>query len=279
MKFLRSIRGSLIIFGATLLLVPSIIIGAVSFYKAQDSLDELGETVIKNSVESALQLIEKVNQEVENGTLTLEEAQEQVKTSLIGQMKSDGKREISYPGDLGENGYIYILGHEGTLLGHPTREGDNLWNDQDSSGQYFIREVKDQALAGGGFTYYEFELPGQTVVAPKLIFSKVDPHWDWIVASGTYSQDFNAAANDLLYTIIITIIIASLLGFVHAIGFSRYLAQPLMKLTKNVREVAKGNLTVEMNEIKRKDEVGDLHNGFNHMVGQLKSLIAGVDNY
>ncbi|KGR77845.1 methyl-accepting chemotaxis protein [Ureibacillus manganicus] len=278
MKFFRSIKGTLLIFAATLLLVPSIIIGAVSYYKAQSSLDNLGETIIKNSVESSLQLIERVNQDVENGILTLEEAQEQVKTTLIGAMNAEGKREISYPGDLGENGYIYILGHDGTLLGHPTREGDNLWNDQDSTGQYFIREVKDQALAGGGFTYYEFELPGQTTVAPKLIFSKVDPHWDWIVASGTYSQDFNAAANELLFTIVITITIALIIGSVYALGFSKYLAHPLTKLTKNVREVAKGNLTVELDEMKRRDEVGFLNNGFNHMVGQLKTLISGVES-
>lgn len=274
----QSIRGKLFIFSFILLLVPSLIIGIVSYFEAKNSMDKLGEQVIQNSVESALQLIESANNEVENGTVTLEEAQEQVKTALIGKMGEDGKRKIAYPGELGENGYIYILGHDGTLLGHPTREGDNLWNEQDSSGQYFIRNVKENAIKGGGFTYYDFELPGQDEVAPKLIYSKVDPHWNWIVASGTYNQDFNAPAMNLLKVIIITIIASSIVGGIATILFSRHLAFPLIKLSRRVGEVAKGNLTVELNELIRKDEIGTLNNGFNHMVHQLKDLISGVES-
>ncbi|WP_346235037.1 methyl-accepting chemotaxis protein [Lysinibacillus telephonicus] len=274
----QSIKGKLLVFSFLLFLVPSLTIGIISYFQAKNSMDELGETIIKNSVESSLQLIESVNQEVENGTLTLEEAQEQVKTTLIGEMEKDGTRKIAYPGDLGENGYIYILGHDGTLLGHPTREGDNLWNDQDTSGQYFIREVKDRAIEGGGFTYYEFELPGQDTVAPKLIYSKLDPNWNWIIASGTYNQDFNAAANQLLTVILITIGVSIIIGGLATILFSRHLARPLMKLSKRVREVAKGNLTVELQDLNRKDEIGALNNGFNNMVQQLKNLISGVES-
>ncbi|RUL53609.1 MULTISPECIES: methyl-accepting chemotaxis protein [Lysinibacillus] len=274
----RSIQGKLFTFSFLLVLVPSLIIGAVSYFEAKNSMDDLGEQVIKNSVESALQLIESTNHEVENGTLELEEAQEQVKAALIGEMNAEGKRELSYPGDLGENGYIYILGHDGTLLGHPTREGDNLWDSQDGSGQYFIREVKDRAIEGGGFTYYEFELPGQTVVAPKLIFSKLDPNWNWIVASGTYNQDFNAPANDLLMVIIATIIVAMLVGAMVTMMFSKHIALPLVKLSSRVDEIANGNLTVEINELQRKDEVGLLNNGFKKMVEQLKNVISGVES-
>lgn len=273
----RSIKGKILTFSLLLFIIPTVIIGTVSYFEAKNSMDVLGETIIKNSVESALQLIESTNHEVENGTLTLEEAQEQVKAALIGEANSEGKRTLTYPGDLGENGYIYILGHDGTLLGHPTREGDNLWEDKDSSGQYFIREVKDQALQGGGFTYYEFELPGQTTVAPKLIYSKLDPNWDWIVASGTYSQDFNAPANDLLVVILITVVVSLIIGGIATILFSRHFARPLTNLSKKVREVGDGNLTVELVETTRVDEIGVLHNGFNSMVNQLRGVISGVE--
>lgn len=277
MKFLRTIQGKLLIFSFLLFLIPSVIIGLVSYIQAKQGMDELGETVIKNSVETSMQLIASADAQVKNGTLTLEEAQEKVYSALIGEKNEEGKRPLTYPGNLGENGYMYILGHDGTLIGHPTREGDNLWNDQDSSGSYFIREVKEQALAGGGFTYYEFELPGQTVVAPKLIYSKLDPHWNWIVASGTYVQDFNAPAMALLKVIIFTIMIASVLGGIAAMLFSRHLALPLKRLSSRVRQVAKGNLAVEMEKIERSDEVGILNTGFNEMVEQLKLLITDVE--
>lgn len=64
-------------------------------------MDDLGKTIIKNSVETTLQLIETTNAEVENGTLTLAEAQEKVKRQLLGEMDSDGKRALTYPRGLG----------------------------------------------------------------------------------------------------------------------------------------------------------------------------------
>lgn len=265
------------VFSFLLFLVPSLIIGTASYLQAKSGMDQLGETIIQNSVESSLQLIEATNNQVQSGELTLAEAQEAVLSALIGQKDSEGKRALTNPSNLGENGYIYILGNDGTLLGHPTREGDNLWNDQDSSGKYFIQDVKAQAEAGGGFTYYDFALPGQDVEAPKLIYSVVDPHWNWIVASGSYMQDFNASATSLLMVIIATVVGSIILATIATILFSRHLARPLSRLAEQVRQVAKGDLTVILSQTKRKDEIGTLNAGFNEMCEQLKDLISDVE--
>ncbi|WP_427108911.1 methyl-accepting chemotaxis protein [Lysinibacillus xylanilyticus] len=277
MKFLRSIQGKLIIISLALLIIPSLVIGLVSYSKAKKSMDNIGEQVIKNSVESALQLIELANESVKRGDVPLEVAQERVREALLGPKDSEGKRPINYPGDLGEYGYIYVLDDKGTFIAHPTKEGDNLWDGQDSSGNYFIREVTEKALAGGGFTQYEFELPGQDVLADKIIYSAKDPNWGWIIASGTYMQDFNEGANSLLLVIGITLLGAIIIGTVVVIMVSRHLALPVQKLSKRVREVAKGNLTVEIENLQRSDEIGQLNEGFNEMVHQLKTLITDVE--
>lgn len=277
MKFLRSIQGKLIIISLALLIIPSLIIGLVSYGKAKNGMEDIGEQVIKNSVESALQLIELANESVEKGDIPLEVAQERVREAFLGPKDSEGKRPINYPGDLGEYGYIYVLDDKGTLTTHPTREGDNLWEDQDSSGNYFIREVTEKALAGGGFTEYEFELPGQDVLADKIIYSAKDPNWGWIIASGTYMQDFNKEAHSLLFVIGITLLGAAIIGTTVVIMVSRHLAVPVQKLSKRVREVAKGNLTVEIEDLQRSDEIGQLNEGFNEMVDQLKTLITDVE--
>ncbi|WP_337982927.1 methyl-accepting chemotaxis protein [Lysinibacillus sp. C5.1] len=277
MKFLRSIQGKLIIVSMALLIVPSLIIGIVSYGKAKDGMEGLGEQVIQNSVESTLQLIELANESVEKGDIPLEVAQERVREALLGPKDSEGKRPINYPGNLGEYGYIYVLDDKGTLTTHPTREGDNLWDDQDSSGKYFIRDVTERALQGGGFTEYEFTLPGQDVLADKIIYSAKDPHWGWIVASGTYMQDFNKEANSLLLVIGLTLLGAIIIGTVIVIFVSRHLALPVKNLSKRVHEVAQGNLTVEIENLQRSDEIGQLNTGFNDMVDQLKTLITDVE--
>lgn len=277
MKFTRSIQGKLIIISLALLIVPSLVIGLVSYEKAKKGMEDIGKQVIKNSVESSLQLIELTNESVKRGDISLEVAQERVREAFLGPKDSEGKRPINYPGDLGEYGYIYVLDDKGTLTTHPTREGDSLWNDQDSSGNYFIREVTEKALAGGGYTQYEFELPGQDVLADKIIYSAKDPNWGWIVVSGTYMQDFNKEANSLLLVIGITLLGAIIIGAVVIIMVSRHLALPVKKLSKRVREVAKGNLTVEIEHLQRTDEIGQLNEGFNEMVDQLKTLITDVE--
>jgi len=277
MKFLRSIQGKLIIISLALLIIPSLVIGLVSYSKAKKSMDNIGEQVIKNSVESSLQLIELANESVKRGDVPLEVAQERVREKILGPKDSEGKRPINYPGDLGEYGYIYVLDDKGTFIAHPTKEGDNLWDGQDSSGNYFIREVTEKALAGGGFTQYEFELPGKDVLADKIIYSAKDPNWGWIIASGTYMQDFNKGANSLLLVIGITLLGAIIIGTVVVIMVSRHLALPVQKLSKRVREVAKGNLTVEIENLQRSDEIGQLNEGFNEMVDQLKTLITDVE--
>ncbi|MEK4427354.1 methyl-accepting chemotaxis protein [Solibacillus sp. FSL K6-1523] len=278
MRNLRTIRGKLFLFSFLLFMIPSVIIGSSSYLQAKDGMDNLGETIIKNSVESSLQLIEATNKRVEAGELSVEEAQEVVLATLIGEKSADGKRVLSNPSNLGENGYIYILGHDGILLGHPSREGDSLWNDQDGSGEYFIREVKAQADAGGGFTYYDFNLPGKEQVAPKLTYSVMAPHWNWIVVSGSYLQDFNAPATALLKIIFLTVIGSMIFAIIATIVFSRHLAFPINRLARQVRQVAKGDLTVDLEDLERKDEVGILNEGFNEMCTQLKELIANVEH-
>ncbi|MGE7986735.1 cache domain-containing protein [Lysinibacillus fusiformis] len=277
MRFLRSIQGKLVVISLALLIIPSLIIGVVSYSKAKNGMEDIGEQVIYNSVQSALQIIELANESVEKGDIPLDVAQERVREAFLGPKDGEGKRPINYPGDLGEYGYIYVLDDKGTLTTHPTREGDNLWNDQDSSGNYFIREVTDRALDGGGFTKYEFELPGQNVLADKIIYSAKDPHWGWIIASGTYMQDFNAEANSLLLVIGLTLAGAIIIGVMVVILVSRHLALPVKKLSQRVREVAKGNLTVDIEHLQRTDEIGQLNEGFNEMVDQLKTLISDVE--
>lgn len=277
MKIKNSIRGKLIVVSLLILIVPSLIIGLMSYFKAKENMNQLGKTIVQNSVESTLQLIESTNRQVESGEITLEEGQEYVKEKILGPLDKDGKRAINYPSDLGEYGYLYITNEKGDLVGHPTREGDNLWESQDANGLYFIQEAVKKAQAGGGFTQYLFELPNQTEVAEKIIYSKIEPHWNWIVVSGTYMQDFNAGANEVLTVIATTLAVSILIGGVIVVVFARSLATPICELSRRVGEVAQGNLTVDLDHKERKDEVGQLNKGFNEMVGQLKTLITDVE--
>lgn len=273
-----SIQTKLIAISLALLIVPSIIIGVVSYKGAKSSMDGLGETVLQNSVESTLTLIDTLNQQVKKGELTLEEAQEIVKERILGPKKADGTRAINYTGDLGENGYLYVLNEKGVVLAHPSIEGKDMWGAQDEEGHYYIQDVIKTAQAKGGFTYYPYYLPNdKETMAEKIIYSKADPNWGWIVGAGAYTQDFNKPADKLISIVVISIAIAIVVGAVITFIFSRRMAKPLVHLTDMVDEVARGNLVVDLHEVKRNDELGVLNRGFNEMVLRLRALITEVE--
>lgn len=261
-----------------LMLIPCLIIGIVSFINAKNSMNELGETIVKNSVTSTLQLIDGYNQKVASGEMSLEEAQEKVKEVTIGQKNDKGLRPITNKTDLGESGYIFFLEKDGMMIGHPNIEDKQSWDLQDSSGQYFIRNIIKTAEKGGGFTSYPFHLPdNMDKTADKITYSKVDPNWGWIVAASSYKKDFNAPANQLLLMMSIALVISLIIGFFLTLRLARTFARPIQKLTAKLKEIASGNLSIPLDEVKREDEIGQLNNHFNSMVVSLKQLIQDVD--
>lgn len=278
MCILKSLKFKLISMSLFLLAIPSLIIGIVGYVTAKDSLNELGQTNLKNGVEMAIQMIDSLERDVDAGNLSLEEAQERVKTYLIGKKGNDGKRSIESPVDLGKNGYFIVYDEKGLEVAHPTIEGQNVWDVKDTDGNLIVQDQIEIGKSGGGFYSYKWTLPnGDTEVAEKITYSKQEPNWGWIVSAGTYKMDFNAPANQLLISLSITLGIALLIGSIVTYLFSKHLADPILSITNHVKQVADGNLSIESNDLKRNDEIGQLAAGFNAMVGSLRSLIGRVD--
>ncbi|MFJ8064804.1 cache domain-containing protein, partial [Psychrobacillus sp. NPDC096426] len=111
--------------------------------KSASSLDNTGEQLLKNSVEQTIEMIRVLNENVENGDITLAEAQEIVKIAMLGKLNSDGTRPINPSIDLGENGYMFALDSGGIELAHPAAEGKNLWESEDSNGVKFVCKSND----------------------------------------------------------------------------------------------------------------------------------------
>lgn len=276
MRIFRSIKGKLLLFSIVLFLVPTVVVGVISYAQAKTNLNAVGEQVIQNSVASTLRLLEQLEVQIESGNITREEAEKYIKDQVIGPMQADGTRTLSHGEDLGEHGYIYFLAQDGTLVGHVNREGESLWDELDSNGNYFIRDVIT-AAQDGGFTYYDFALPDGSANATKLTYAKAFEPWGWIVASGSYMQDFNAPANALLTTLAMTVCITSIVCIVAVVFFSKHIASPLQSLATHVRAVSAGNLTISFPKTTRTDEVGTLTRHVEAMVQQLKTVIGSVD--
>ncbi|MGE8203283.1 methyl-accepting chemotaxis protein [Heyndrickxia sp. NPDC080065] len=274
---MRSIKGKIISTTLLLLAIPALIVGLVGYFQAKQHLTELGETTLKNGVEMSIRMIDGLDSEVKAGHLTLEEAQEKVKTVLIGPKGADGKREINKQVNLGENGYFFVLDEKGFEIAHPSLEGQTVWDKKDTKGKSFSQEIIKMAQSGGGFTSYYWNLPNdESKIAEKITYSQLEPKWGWVIIGSTYSKDFYKSADIVLYSLIITLAISIIVGAIITLLFSKHIATPLTKMTYDLNEVKDGNLSIEIVRNNRKDEIGQLNNTLNQTKDNLQQMVKKI---
>ena len=99
--------------------------------------------------------------------------------------------------NFGDDGYFYVYDLEGQNLVHPRQPelvGQNLWNMRDKDGTYVIRELIARAREGGGYQRYQWPKPSTGKVERKLGYAVELPRWGWMLGTGIYLDDVDAAA-------------------------------------------------------------------------------------
>ena len=132
-KRTSSIKVKILVVSILVLLISNVCIGLFGYDISKRELNEKGEVILKNAVESAIQMIDIAQKGVEEGLYTLPEAQEMIKEKLLGKMSAEGTRPIDSPLDMGENGYFVVYSQEGVEIAHPSLEGQNVWDIKDKS--------------------------------------------------------------------------------------------------------------------------------------------------
>ncbi|NEW08683.1 HAMP domain-containing protein [Paenibacillus sp. SYP-B3998] len=83
-----------------------------------------------------------------------------------------------------------------------------------------------------------------------------------------FTEESRKQSRTLIITVLLIVLI---IGSVLILIASRYIVSPIKKLTLATNRLARGNFNVKVT-VKRKDEIGLLAEGFNHMAGELKQL-------
>lgn len=271
---MKSVRNKLVSLAIIVILLSTGLVGAVNYIVVKGELDQVGRDSLKNGTLGILELIAQLDTQVQNGKLTLEEAQESARTQIVGKKIEDNKRSIDNPVKYGDNFYFYAFQDSGMVETHPSLEGKNISDLQTADGRYFVREMIEAANAGGGYVRYDWALPSNPdIVAPKITYVEKDKHWGWIIAAGTYEMDFNAGTNNVLYytlgmTILATIIGVSLFWF-----FSGRMTTYIRKIMVITSDIAKGKLTGDDIPVTTEDELGILASNVNNMKHSLHEMV------
>ncbi|MES2151300.1 MAG: cache domain-containing protein [Pseudomonadota bacterium] len=186
----------------------------------------------------------------------------------------------------GTDGYFFLYDMQGNTLMHPRQPelvGQNLWNLKDASGNPTIQRLIARAAAGGGVERYNWVKPSSNRPVAKLGYVIEMPRWHWMMGTGIYLDDVDAALakidaqqsrnirSTMLWIAAIAIASALLVGgagLVLNISESRVADAKLKALARRV---------VESQEEERARLSRDLHDGISQWLVSIKLQIeAGI---
>ena len=96
----------------------------------------------------------------------------------------------------GDDGYFFVYDLQGRNLMHPRQPelvGRDLWDLHDQFGAPTIQNLVAVAKAGGGLVRYNWVKPSTRKSGPKLGYVVALKDWGWIMGSGLYLDDVEAA--------------------------------------------------------------------------------------
>lgn len=177
---------------------------------------------------------------------------------------------------IGETGYPYALDmgkDKGRLVIHPAKEGATLLGTTDAKGKDFINEMIDKR---DGIINYSWKNPNDPEAREKVVVFNYYPAWDWLIASGSYLDEFNKEGKEagrglLLLTLLLIPIIISLVWILSR----RWIALPLRNAVNQANQVADGDFTV-CSTVYSRDEIGALMKAQYNMSERLGQTINDV---
>lgn len=172
---------------------------------------------------------------------------------------------------IGATGYIYCMDSRGNFTVHPDGEGTNRLDARDTVGFPFIREMCSKRT---GWIRYPWKNAGDLHSRMKIVRYEYFQPWDWIVAVGSYEDEFYQEANKIKSSIVISmvalILIVSAIATWLVFRASTIITRPLTSMIEVIRKVKKGNLDEQM-LVDGQDELAEMAVAFNHMTKIIKN--------
>ena len=255
-----TLRSKMLAVGAAAL-AGMLMIGVIGAFEMRSAAHEQRMQLLRALVESTRTQIGYYEQLAKDGKLTREQAQAQAREAL---------RNVRFQ----QREYFFIYSSDGMNVLHPTqrhREGKPFIDEKDKLGKLFVADIVRAGQAGGGFVDYHFPRPNETEAVRKVAYVAPVPDWQWVVGTGLYVDDVEAAfREDLAINLGIVIVLAGVvLALVIAIG-------------RSVMKQVGGEPTVAV-EAMRKVAEGDLRAGIGNapagsMLAELDTLISRLRN-
>jgi len=171
---------------------------------------------------------------------------------------------------VGATGYIFCLDRQGVLQIHPEQEQVDLFASGDPSTAAVFREMLEKKE---GWIRYAWQQRQDEKPRMKLVRYRYFAPWDWIVAVGSYEDEFYREANVIKWRILENIFLVPLVVGLVAVGMlflaAKVLTDPIQHMTEVIRRSRRGRFDSRL-EIETRDEIGELAAAFNRMAEMIQ---------
>jgi len=168
---------------------------------------------------------------------------------------------------IGEEGYLFLTDKNKLTLSHPDDEllGKIIGEDVDAGE---LNDILTDPVEGS----YSYTFDGADKVASIVTFEKTG----WILGASFEKNEITDSTRKVLNMTMIIAVLSILVGALVAYVYSGAVVKPIKELQDKMKKLAKGDLTVKVDETKAKDEIKNVMVGFNQMVKSVGELIRNL---
>lgn len=177
-----------------------------------------------------------------------------------------------------DGNYFWIIDMDAVTLMHPIKpslEGKNLSGLKDANGTaIFAAFVNKAKESGEGMVPYLWPKPGSETPVRKVSYIKGFSPWGWIVGTGIYIDDLDAAFWKSVTTLSLSTGMVLLILIAVSLTIARSISIPLQLTTRAMHNIAAGDgdLTQRLDS-RGDDEVARLAGAFNEFAIKVQNTV------
>jgi two-component system NtrC family sensor kinase len=259
------LRWKLLALVLPLVIVPILIVaglvGYIANHQAYLGVTQTSKDDLQHMVSFTIDLLDSHNQhysnKMHNSTISVNHTEE---TEAFAALK---KKILNKK--VGNTGYIFCMDSTGTLTIHPDAEMVNVINARDSSGFPFIKEMCEKK---SGWIRYPWKNVGSTTPRMKIVHYEYFKPWNWIVAVGSYEDEFYHEANKIkehiIFSMVLLLLVVGTAATLLVFRASSLFTRPITHMIEVIRRVKHGNLEEKM-AVDGEDELAEMAGAFNRM--------------
>ncbi|ROR41616.1 methyl-accepting chemotaxis protein [Diaphorobacter sp. C33] len=255
-------------------LLALIVMSTLSLLQERKLIIDARKETLTTAVQTAHSIVAAYKEAADKGAMSVEDAQKAAKEAL---------RLSRYGGAEGKTEYFYIWTMDSRGVMHPIKpewEGQDMAGKlKDGDGNDLLKQITDalqRSKDGKAYVSARFMRPGEQTLAPKLQYAVRIDGWNWMVGSGLYTDDIDAAVRQALLTDLLVVAIVTLavgvVGFAVFRSVVRQIGGEPAHAMSVMSEVAQGHLDTAIPPA----PAGSLMDGLSQMVASLRRLVVEV---